>query len=79
MTTCSKALNTIGLVLGMIGVILIFIWGPPQPSFEGDPLLLESTNEKALAVKKEHYKWMSRIGLGLIGISFMLQSLSVWM
>ncbi len=25
-------LNTIGLILGMIGVAMIFKWGPPQPS-----------------------------------------------
>jgi hypothetical protein len=27
-------LNFLGLVLGMIGVIFIFVWGPPQPSFQ---------------------------------------------
>ena len=26
-------LNAIGLVLGMLGVVVIFFWGPPQPSF----------------------------------------------
>ena len=30
----SKSLNTIGLALGLIGVIIIFIWGPPQPILE---------------------------------------------
>jgi hypothetical protein len=29
-----KLLNTIGLGLGAIGVVLIFIWGPPQPDFQ---------------------------------------------
>lgn len=73
-----KWLNTIGLLLGIIGVVLIFIWGPPQPSFEGDSILLESTNESALAAKKTHYKRISRIGLGLIGLGFVLQLWSVW-
>jgi len=26
-------LNTVGLVLGMVGVVILFIWGPPQPDF----------------------------------------------
>jgi len=30
----SRLLNTIGLVLGIIGVLFLFVWGPPQPSFE---------------------------------------------
>ena len=53
----SKWLSTIGLILGIVGVVLIFIWGPPQPSFEGDKLLLESTNTAALAVQEAHYKF----------------------
>ncbi len=78
MSTCSKWLNAIGLILGIIGVVFIFIWGPPQPSFEGDALLLESTNEAALAAKKVLYKRMSRIGLGLIGLGFAFQLWSIW-
>jgi len=27
-------LNVIGLIFGMIGVVIIFVWGPPQPSFQ---------------------------------------------
>ena len=27
-------LNAFAVILGMIGVVLIFIWGLPQPSFE---------------------------------------------
>ncbi|WP_286730978.1 MULTISPECIES: hypothetical protein [unclassified Thiomonas] len=30
----AQALNTIGLALGMLGVALIFVWGPPQPQLE---------------------------------------------
>jgi hypothetical protein len=26
--------NSCGLILGMAGVILIFVWGPPQPNFD---------------------------------------------
>jgi hypothetical protein len=29
-----QCLSTIGLVLGMLGVVLIFLWGPPQPDLD---------------------------------------------
>ncbi len=29
-----KIVNTIGLTLGIVGVVFIFIWGPPQPQLE---------------------------------------------
>lgn len=68
-----KWLNAVGLTLGMAGVVFIFIWGPPQPSFEGNALLLESTNPTALAAQKAHHQCMSQIGLGLIGLGFLFQ------
>jgi hypothetical protein len=37
-------LNALGLFLGMIGVLMIFIWGPPQPSFEGEVLTPTATS-----------------------------------
>jgi hypothetical protein len=73
----SKWLNAIGLVCGMVGVVVLFKWGPPQPSFEGDAILLETTNETALAAEKARYKRMSRIGLALIGLGFLLQFVGV--
>jgi hypothetical protein len=27
-------LNITGLCLGMVGVVVLFIWGPPQPTLE---------------------------------------------
>ena len=79
MSNVAKCLNTTGLVFGVVGVVLIFIWGPPQPSFEGDALLLESTNEDKLAAAKAKYKYMSRVGLVFVGISFALQLGGIWL
>jgi hypothetical protein len=31
--------NSCGLILGMAGVILIFVWGPPQPNFDESVLI----------------------------------------
>ena len=78
MSNKAKWVTTIGLVLGMVGVVMIFIWGPPQPSFSGDSLLLESTDEKKLDAEKAKYEYLSRIGLFLIGVSFALQLWGVW-
>ena len=90
MDICGKALSTIGLILGMIGVILIFIWGPPQPSFEqGGSIGLEdgtrlpngktvAENNADIAAREKRHKIMSRIGLAFVGLSFALQLWAVW-
>jgi hypothetical protein len=37
-----KCFDVVGLIFNMVGVGILFIWGPPQPSFEGGGgLLLE--------------------------------------
>lgn len=78
-------LNAIGLVLGMAGVVLIFIWGPPQPSFEqGVAIILESGNvlpdgktvaqhDKEATTNKQQYKLISQIGLAFIFMGFVCQ------
>ena len=80
-----KLLNTIGLVLGMLGVMVIFIFGPPQPSFEAgvslglsDKNILEdgctvAEHNKEIESLKKHYSKMSKIGLILVFIGFALQ------
>src|SRR4029077_14283723 len=30
----ARWLNTIGLAFGIVGVLIIFRWGPPQPNFD---------------------------------------------
>ena len=74
----------------MLGVILIFIWGPPQPSFdEGIAVALDSgtvlrdgtkatdLEETALRQKRWH-RAMSAIGLGFIFLGFAVQLWAVW-
>lgn len=83
-------LNTIGLALGMVGVVILFIWGPPQPDFDegvaigllpGDVLENGKTvAEKDAAVRrlKRWHTIMSRVGLGMIGVGFGAQLIAVW-
>lgn len=85
-----KWLNTIGLMLGIVGVGILFRWGPPQPSFErGASIGLErntrlssgktvAQNDADIAALENHHRLMSRIGLGLVGLSFVFQLFGVW-
>jgi hypothetical protein len=83
-------LNTIGLLLGMAGVAVIFHWGPPQPTFEeAVPLALEhgtvfrdgtkvSDIIEAARQRKKTHKIMSNIGLALIFLGFAVQLWAMW-
>ena len=85
-----KWLTSIGLVLGILGVGILFRWAPPQPSFErGVGIGLEDNtrlpngrtvaqSDADLAALEKHHKHMSRIGLGMVGIGFVLQLCGVW-
>ena len=87
----SKTLTTIGLCLGMLGVILIFIWGPPQPNLKpGVSIMVEDSNpvndtgktvaefNQEVIAKKATHKCMSRIGLIMIFVGFTCQLISIW-
>jgi len=62
--------------LGAIGTVLIFIWGPPQPNLTTDDALLAEdpvpNAENIRRLRRRHF-WMSRLGLFLILVSFLLQ------
>lgn len=83
--------NTIGLSLGIIGVVLIFFWGPPQPILNpGVNLELEDatpidSNGKTVAdqnreteARKTRHAIISGTGLVLIAAGFLFQLLSTW-
>ena len=84
-------LNTIGLLLGMAGVVIIFIWGSPQPDLDEDVKVALDTGtvltdgrkvsdmeEAARRLKRQH-EIMSRVGLGLIGVGFLAQLVALWL
>lgn len=87
----SKALSSIGLIIGMLGVILIFIWGPPQPSHQPSfGISLESGTKigdygetvadlgQKVIRRKQVYKVMSKIGLVFVFVGFGCQLWAVW-
>jgi hypothetical protein len=88
----AKCLNTIGLVFGIIGVVLIFFWGYPQPSFDtGVSLGLEPNNvidaqgttvaqhNIQVIADRERYVIISRIGLAFVGLGFLCQLVALFL
>ena len=81
-----QALNSTGLIFGIMGVVLIFIWGPPQPELEegmgvglaeDTPIddsgkTVNEFNDQVRRRRKRH-NIVSKLGLGLIFIGFVLQ------
>ena len=88
--TCQQLLNSIGLVLGMVGVLVIFRFGPPQPTHEfGVGLSLEDNtplpggrtvveNNRDVERNKERYSCMSKVGLAFVFFGFALQLSAIW-
>jgi hypothetical protein len=80
-----RYLGAIGLTLGIAGVIMIWVWAPPQPSFQRGmsivpdaktPLpngMTEEQYERSQADVESHYWHLSEIGLLLILVGFGLQ------
>jgi hypothetical protein len=81
-------LNEIGLWLAIGGGVIIFCWGPPQPSFQdytavaiepGTPLPDGRTAGEAAAEatrQRRLYQRNSRIGLALVILGFILQAVA---
>jgi hypothetical protein len=81
-----KCLSLLGQAISIIGVVMIFFWGPPQPTFEegvsiglSEGTFLESEGktvgqlDQEKAAKKTSYEIMSRVGLGAVLLGFVLQ------
>jgi len=85
-----QLLNSIGLVFSMLGVLIIFKFGPPQPTHEtGVNIGLEDNNllPDGLTVARHNqdvkkikgcYLRMSNIGIALVFIGFGFQLLATW-
>jgi hypothetical protein len=88
---CQQIIVSFGLILDIIGVILLFIWGPPTPSMEGSVgLALESgtvlyDGKKVKDIEKEQlrrraiHSRMSKVALGLIFFGFVVQLVAQWL
>lgn len=87
----AKLVGSIGLLLDLVGVILLFKYGFPQPDFSEDVgLALPDTNEyeggmtvgdfaRIQRKKKEVYKRISICSLVLIIFGAIVQGIALWM
>lgn len=88
----NRRLNIWGLIFGMAGVVVLFVWGPPQPTLEtGVGIGLEDGNvidqktgqtvadyNREINRKRACYNAMSKVGLGLVGVGFFCQWLAAY-
>lgn len=74
-----EIVNTLGLALDIVGVLLLFWFGlPPDVSRRGAVGWTLGTDE-AEARKAKRYEWISWTALGLIVAGFGLQIVATWM
>jgi len=75
--SCSTIVNSIGLVIDIVGALILFRFGlAPKIDVEGHVhLILEQVDEGEIALAKR-YKSSSSIGIILIGIGFLFQLIS---
>jgi hypothetical protein len=83
-------LNTIGLTLGIAGVVVLFIYGPLQPDLQeggfmgledgtvmSDGRTLAEHDEGKHRLRKRHSS-LSKAGLALVAAGFAFQLWAVW-
>lgn len=78
----ANTVNSVGLVLDIIGVGLVFRYGIAADVSEtgGNRLVWPGGPSKEDAIREyRHFKRMSRIGLGLLGFGFILQLISSYL
>ena len=86
----NQIINTIGLLLNILGVVILFFYGPPQPTFEeGIGLGLEDANvledgrtvadhnAEVRKLRKRH-ETRSQVALILIIVGFVVQLCATW-
>ena len=88
---CAKILNTLGLVLSIVGTAFVFKWGlshqaesfrlglednTPVDTKWGRLTVKEAEQKEAQEMAK--FRCWSRIGLSLIALGFLLQLMATW-
>ena len=75
----AASINSVGLFLDIIGVILLFIFGLPSRVSEGPPVLSfgsDPDSTKQREKQRKWYKFWSWLALGLLILGFVLQIVS---
>ena len=70
----SNCVNSFGLVLDIVGIVLIWLYGIPEPiSHRGAQYLTTGLTDEKEKKKAERFHALSKVGLELIIIGFVLQ------
>lgn len=73
----STCINSLGLLLDIAGVVLIWRFGlPPEVSRSGMTLLAIEGNDPKEIAKGKRFDFYSRLGLGILIAGFVLQLVS---
>ncbi len=79
MSRSAELFNTVGLILDIFGVVLLFRFGlPPDVSRDGTVGFALGTDERE-ARRAKRYARISWTALGLIVTGFLLQIVATWM
>lgn len=75
--TCTVIINSLGLILDILGGLLLLRYGlPPKIDPEGHIYLItRQVDETEITTAKRYHKW-SRLGIILLTIGFFLQFIS---
>jgi hypothetical protein len=78
-TSCSRILNTIGLVLVVVGCFLLYFFGLPAPvdATGAVHLILEQADEAEIA-KGKRYRRRGQYGIALIALGSLIQIWATW-
>lgn len=70
----SICINSVGLIIDIIGVILIFLFGiTPTLNLEGAVFLIAEQEDEKVKKKAKIYKGLSILGLILVFLGFVFQ------
>lgn len=75
--TCTTVLSSIGLVMDMIGVLLLWKFGLPEPiSRKGHVNLISEKSDQTEIAKAKVYDRLAFVAVSLLLLGFALQLLS---
>jgi|AntRauTorckE6833_2_1112554.scaffolds.fasta_scaffold09080_1 hypothetical protein len=74
-----KILASVGLLLDVVGVAILFFYGlPPKIARDGNHFLTIGTNSNEKNREKRYVSY-SNLGLTLLIFGFVLQTIAVWL
>jgi hypothetical protein len=80
MKLSGRYVGAIGSGIAFCGGLVLFKWGPPQPSFQtyiGLALIQSRDIQPQQEKLRRRYQMMSQIGMALVTMGFLIQTVAV--